>query len=591
MTSSFAVLLTVTALLFVQTTLATRLVSPQACVGDQCSKDQWHVVERAQPHILKPLLFAIKQSNLDVIEKTLLEVSDPDSPSYGQYLSLEQVGYIIHNSEALQAVKSYLVAHGVHESQIEVTANGEFATVRVPVSIAEALLDAKFYVFANAAAPDVQVLRTDAFTVPEALEAHVDFIGETIEFPSIRSRHMHRGPIKNGYVTPELLNKVYNIQSNEVKDQRATQSVFESLGQDYSPSDLTMFQNRMGLPRSKIARVIGPNDGDSCEYDPNSCGEANLDVQYILAVATNSPTTYWSVEETNSLFVDWAVAVADDKNPPLVHSISYGGLEWDKSMMKRFSVEIQKLGLRGVTVLVSSGDDGSVGSRVRSGTEYCGFSPSFPATCPYVVAVGATQGPESGNAEVSCSSDTGGVITSGGGFSTVYARPSYQADAVDEFFKSANPSDVPPKNAFSSNGRGYPDVSVLGYNYIIVDGQRFVAESGTSASAPVFAALLSLINGELLAKGKPSLGFVNPLLYKLRNANGVFNDITEGNNHCAASFGTPNCCPDAGFKAQRGWDPVTGLGSVNFENLKNAVLNYADKIAQMRFRHQDVHYY
>ena len=215
----------------------------------------------------------------------------------------------------------------------------------------------------------------------------------------------------------------------------------------------------------------------------------------------------------------------------------------------------------------------AVGSRVRSGTDYCGFNPSFPATCPYVVAVGATQGPESGKAEIGCSSETGGVVTSGGGFSSVYDRPYYQNDAVEEFFKISNPADVPPKNLFPSNGRAYPDVSLLGYNYIITDGESFTAESGTSASAPVFAAMLSLINGELLAQGKPSLGFVNPLLYKLRNTSGVFNDITAGNNHCAAAFGTPNCCKQYGFKATKGFDPVTGLGSVNLENLKKQILS------------------
>ena len=195
-----------------------------------------------------------KQSNLDIVEKTLLEVSNPDSPRYGQYLSLEQVGYIVHNSAALDAVKTFLLGHGVHESQIEITANGEFVTVHVPVHVAETMLDAKFYVFANTKAPAIQVLRTDAYSVPAGLEAHLDFIGETIEFPTLKARKIRRGPVKNGYVTPELLNQVYNVKSNQVKSTKATQSVFESLGQSYSPADLEMFQNRMGLPQSEVAR-------------------------------------------------------------------------------------------------------------------------------------------------------------------------------------------------------------------------------------------------------------------------------------------------------------------------------------------------
>ena len=138
-------------------------------------------------------------------------------------------------------------------------------------------------------------------------------------------------------------------------------------------------------------------------------------------------------------------------------------------------------------------------------------SRSFPASCPYVVAVGATQGPESKKDEIACSSETGGIVTSGGGFSSIFKQPPYQKDAVEGFFKNSDEKDLPPKDQFHSKGRAYPDVSLLGYNYIIVDGGQFSAESGTSASAPVFAAMLSLINGELLAAGKPPVGFINPL--------------------------------------------------------------------------------
>lgn len=84
----------------------------------------------------------------------------------------------------------------------------------------------------------------------------------------------------------------------------------------------------------------------------------------------------------------------------------------------------------GVTLLASSGDDGAPGSQARGNAIFCGYSPSFPASSPYVTAVGGTMGPESGMPEVSCTSDNGGVITTGGGFSNSYSQPSWQSQQV-----------------------------------------------------------------------------------------------------------------------------------------------------------------
>jgi tripeptidyl-peptidase I len=174
---------------------------------------------------------------------------------------------------------------------------------------------------------------------------------------------------------------------------------------------------------------------------------------------------------------------------------------------------------------------------------------------------------------VACSSKTGGIITSGGGFSTVFSQPQYQADAVKEFFSNSNPEDIPPQDQYNSLGRAYPDVAVLGYNYIITDDDKFCAESGTSASAPVFAAMLTLINDARLSAGQPPVGFINPLLYKLRHTKGIFNDVLQGDNKCGAGRYPEVTCCKYGFTATTGFDPLTGLGSVNFANLKKAALD------------------
>ena len=179
--------------------------------------------------------------------------------------------------------------------------------------------------------------------------------------------------------------------------------------------------------------------------------------------------------------------------------------------------------------------------------------------------MGATFGPESGYPERACQADLGGVITSGGGFSNVNPRPSWQDNAVKAYFNQ-----IPMKGAFNAQGRGYPDVSLLGFNFefeadIKGSGVNYLS-SGTSASATVFAAMVSLVNAARLSSGKGPIGFLNPLLY---SSYGNFaNDITEGDNSCSSVITFPGlpyvCCEGLGFQAARGWDPVTGLGSINF---------------------------
>jgi len=109
----------------------------------------------------------------------------------------------------------------------------------------------------------------------------------------------------------------------------------------------------------------------------------------------------------------------------------------------------------------------------------------------------------------------------------------------------------------------------MGHNYLIYDGGNQLVVSGTSASAPVFAGMITLINDARIAAGKPSLGFLNQALYGLDTS--VFNDITEGENNCCAAHSQPICC-EQGFEAAHGWDPLTGLGTPKFEELKAALL-------------------
>lgn len=93
----------------------------------------------------------------------------------------------------------------------------------------------------------------------------------------------------------------------------------------------------------------------------------------------------------------------------------------------------------------------------------------------------ATQGPENNAQEVVCSSKTGGVITSGGGFSTKFTAPSWQTAAIALYMSTVS---TKPVTGYVTNGRGYPDLSLAGYNYQVIIGGKTYSLSGTSASSP-----------------------------------------------------------------------------------------------------------
>jgi tripeptidyl-peptidase-1 len=182
------------------------------------------------------------------------------------------------------------------------------------------------------------------------------------------------------------------------------------------------------------------------------------------------------------------------------------------------------------------------------------YYPQFPASSPYVVAVGGTQGPEHGESEEACSSRNGGIITTGGGFSNYYSRPLYQEKAVSNYLDLVNGANNQPLNGYNKKGRGYPDVSLLAFNYVVYIGGEQTTVSGTSASTPVFAGMVALVNSDRLANGKPLVGWLNPALYaEYKNVSSFIHDITAGENSCGVYRGASTICCDEGFSATEGW--------------------------------------
>ena len=313
------------------------------------------------------------------------------------------------------------------------------------------------------------------------------------------------------YTTPALLSRNYGIPMHEpVRHPRNSISVAEFLGQYYNPDDLESFFQLMGVrawsTKDKL-RLIGENLPMAGSV---LGGEAQLDIQYITALASNVSAIFWSVPSIELAtrqepFLDWLMQLEDtaDDAIPLVHSVSYSddALPMPLWFKKRINAEFMKLALRGITILVASGDDGVGGSLVaKYGRKYCGRNrEEFPSSSPWVTSVGGTQlaqenvpvcgytsatvmvqCPEDG--EVVCTSDKGGGITSGGGFSADFPRPWYQHEAVEHYLQQQD-RPLPTQDAliFNRSGRAYPDLAAISSNYLVLQtlvGNRFAGFRG-----------------------------------------------------------------------------------------------------------------
>jgi hypothetical protein len=170
------------------------------------------------------------------------------------------------------------------------------------------------------------------------------------------------------------------------------------------------------------------------------CTEALLDIEYILALASPIPLEVY-YDSTFSLF-GWMKTILNDPEAPWVHSVSYGNDERQqisKAYMQSVDAQFQKIGVRGISILIASGDQGVWGRSGPGGK----FNPDFPAGSAFVTAVGGTDlKTDVFQKEVGCKDG-------GGGFSDTFLVPPYQQEAVNQF-KSISGSSLPAANLWNA---------------------------------------------------------------------------------------------------------------------------------------------
>ena len=359
--------------------------------------------------------------------------------------------------------------------------------------------------------------------------------------------------------------------------------IFDSYGSPTIQSDLHTFDVAFGLPDPPSFKVISPEGVPQLNYNNigspaffhnknivNQIGwayETTLDVEWAHAIAPGANILLVTTPVAETEGVQGLQNIINAEQYVLanhlgnVFSQSFGTTEQafkgnsDQQLLRRFDKTYQQAAAQGVSVFAASGD-GGVANTDKQGNVFLFPTVGFPASDPNVTAVGGTQIDQPTPVITSYSPEevwNDGFGAGGGGYSVVFARPSYQDGVV------------------SNAMRGLPDIA---YNAAVISAV-LVYESfdptvspgwaligGTSAATPQWAALAALANNYAANKGKGPIGFLNPKLYMI-GTNPIqyaadFHDITVGNN----SFDGIT-----GFSAVAGWDAASGWGTPDAAHL------------------------
>ncbi|NXG55454.1 TPP1 peptidase, partial [Hemiprocne comata] len=365
----------------------------------------WTHTGRVDPGHPVALTFALRQQGRGRLAQLVNAVSEPRSPRYGHYLSLEQLRDLVQPSPTtLLTVLKWLQGHGVRSCGSVVTL--DFLECHMPASMAERLLPGtEFHRYVRGQRSAVR--SPLPYAVPEELAEHLDFVGGLHRCPPERkaaSRAGHgagteaaRGRLPGSGttfhlgVTPSVLRKRYNMTAGDVGLlPNNSQACAQFLEQYFHQADLAEFMQLFGSSfahHSQVDRVVGHQGKGKAGL------EASLDVEYIMSTGANISTWVFSNagrHESQEPFLAWLLLLSNMSSLPWVHSVSYGDDEdsLSRAYMERVNTEFMKAAARGLTVLFASGDDGAGCRRVSGGNHT--FRPSFPASSPYVTTVGGT---------------------------------------------------------------------------------------------------------------------------------------------------------------------------------------------------------
>lgn len=555
-------------------------------------------------HPMEQMILSLKMSPEAQVRLNALSAAqqDPASPYFHRWLTPEQFGALFGASQTdLDAVATWLMGQGF---AVDGIANGRLA---ITFSGTAAQVQQAFRTSMKTYRVDGVLRQANAtdLSLPDALSGLVSGV---VSLTNIPRKAMNTGfrPVSNEalaaakgsnpnytsstngnhYLAPGDFATIYNLKPLYSAGIDGTGTTIAIVGRsNIVLSDIATFRSNFGLPANQPTVVL--NGTDPGTSDSGELGEAMLDAEWSGAVAkgatikfvvTKSTSTTDGVDASAQYIVDHANTLG-----ATVMSTSFGSCESDMGTAENtfYNNLWQQAAAEGVTSFVSAGDAGAAGCNGGSDSTGSGAAISGLASTPYNVCVGgtefndgglsssywaATNGADKSSAlsfipEMAWNESQGttdpagnqgsGLWSTGGGVSTIYTKPSWQV-------ATGVPAD---------GMRDCPDVSLTASSYdgyLVVQGSKTYIVGGTSASSPSFAGIMALV---VQKNGGTGQGNANPRLYELGKAQygsggtAVFHDTTVGNNTVPGVTGS---------NTGTGYDPATGLGSVDANALVNA---------------------
>lgn len=536
---------------------------------------------RADPmSALRYVTLALKPTGAQqsALERLLEEQQDRSSANFHRWLTPEQFGDRFGvSARDLARVRAWIESQGFHVEDVARARN--WVAFSGTVATAETAFRTEIHRYSTKG--ERHFANATELSIPAALGDVVRGVRGLDDFWR-RDRALPEYTLPSGVIelAPDDWTTIYDVKPLYAAGIDGTGQRLAILGtSDFPQSFMDSFRSMFGLPPSQIEmHLVGPDPGVT-----SSESEAALDLEWSGAIARNAQLVY--VYATN--FNDAAQA-AIDQDLATVMSQSFGTCEPSAVVGNRALA--QQANAEGITWMASSGDSGGAGcdphgffgATGNSTPAMAGLWVDLPAGYPEVTAVGGTEFNEGSGQYWAASNNAnggsalgyipemvwnetgpGGLLASGGGASTYFPKPAWQAGpgVPNDYARDV------PDVSFSASGNHDP--------YAVVNANGLRATGGTSASSPSFAGVVALLNQYVVSKGiqpAPGLGNINPELYRLaQTATNVFHDITVGNNVVPCASGSLNCVTGSfGFNAGPGYDQATGLGSIDVNNLFQA---------------------
>jgi subtilase family serine protease len=515
------------------------------------------------------------------LDQLLLDLQDPDSPNYHQWLEPEEYAFRFGFSlPDVTKITDWLQREGFTVKQVArgrswIAFNGTAGAVQraFHADLHRHRVAGKLH-YANASNP----------RVPQALEGIVGAIGGLDDFLPQPDYTAANGTHS---LAPDDLATIYDfapllqegIDGAGQKVVVVGASDLVNGASDIALIDYQAYLTQFNLPAPNLQQIPDPNFPDPLLTD--ALAEAVGDLQTISGVARKATILYvYSADAYDAL-----IYAVDQNLAPVVTASYHVGCDASTpaSLKSSYQRVAQQANAQGITWVNSSGDSGATGCDPNgSAIASQGLATRFPADIPEVTAVGGTEFDDQTGSYWAPANDANGASAlsyipevawnddggwaSGGGASAFFKKPAWQTGPG-----------VP-----DDGKRDVPDValtaSFLHDPYLVVFKGAPGFVGGTSASAPAFAGMLVLLNHYLVANGaqrKAGLGNVNQMLYGLAQTSpAAFHDITSGNNMVECQIGSPDCTSEfIGYSAGPGFDLATGLGSVDLANLAVAALS------------------